>query len=125
LLNFLDGQNSWDKSIVIATTNYPHTLPGNIVDRPSRFDRLYKVDCPTEEVRRIYLEAKLGKEAVTDELIKGTKGYSIAHLRELVVSIPIYGQDPQTRLAEIEEVKKLVQREFAENPDRAIGFSSE
>ena len=38
LLTFLDGENSWDNSIVIATTNYPSDLPPNIVDRPGRFE---------------------------------------------------------------------------------------
>jgi GTPase SAR1 family protein len=46
MLDFLDGEASPDKSLVIGTTNYPHLLPMNIVDRPSRFDILIRVGHP-------------------------------------------------------------------------------
>ena len=42
-LRFLDGEDSLHNSFVIATTNYPESIPGNLVDRPGRFDRLIKV----------------------------------------------------------------------------------
>lgn len=35
-LTFLDGEDSWDDMMVIATTNYPEELPANLVDRPGR-----------------------------------------------------------------------------------------
>lgn len=49
LLTFLDGENSWNNSIVIATTNYPEDLPANLVDRPGRFDTFIEYGNPTKE----------------------------------------------------------------------------
>ena len=51
LLTFLDGENSWDNAITIATTNYPEQLPSNIVDRPGRFDTFLEYKNPsTQEI---------------------------------------------------------------------------
>lgn len=48
LLTFLDGENSWDNCVVIATTNYPDQLPGNLVDRPGRFETFLEYTNPTK-----------------------------------------------------------------------------
>lgn len=49
LLTFLDGEYSWNNSVVIATTNYPKTLPANLVDRPGRFDTFIEYGPPNKE----------------------------------------------------------------------------
>jgi predicted AAA+ superfamily ATPase len=46
LLTFLDGENSWNNSVVIATTNHPEDLPRNLVDRPGRFDSFIEYSNP-------------------------------------------------------------------------------
>ena len=120
-LDFMDGEGSWDNCLVLATTNYPEKLSANIVDRPSRFDRLYKIDLPDGDTRQIYLEAKLGKDRVTDQMVTATKGYSIAYLKELVLSITLYGKDPATVIAEFEERKRQIKKEF-QSSDRDVGF---
>jgi SpoVK/Ycf46/Vps4 family AAA+-type ATPase len=81
LLNFLDGPYSWNDCVVLATTNYPQCLPENIIDRPSRFDMVVKVDYPNEQVRRRYLEEILG--SYPEEIIGLTKNRSLAYLKEL------------------------------------------
>jgi hypothetical protein len=49
LLSFLDGEQSWNNSYVIATTNYAQDLPANIIDRPGRFELILSYDDLTEE----------------------------------------------------------------------------
>jgi hypothetical protein len=49
ILTFLDGENSWNNSITIATTNYPEDLPANLVDRPGRFSTFIKYENPTKQ----------------------------------------------------------------------------
>jgi ATPase family associated with various cellular activities (AAA) len=49
MLTFLDGENSWENSITIATTNNPEELPANIIDRPGRFDTFIEFKPPTNE----------------------------------------------------------------------------
>jgi len=84
VLDFLDGERSLDRAIIFATTNYPEKLPGNIVDRPSRFDRLYRMEDPSAELRRHFLKYFL-KEEPTDELVKATNDLSVVALREVAI----------------------------------------
>jgi ATPase family associated with various cellular activities (AAA) len=49
ILTFLDGENSWNNSLNIATSNYPEQLPSNIVDRPGRFDTFIELSYPTSD----------------------------------------------------------------------------
>lgn len=57
LLTFLDGENSWNNSIAIATTNYPEQMPANLVDRPGRFDTFLEYKLPTEDQIKTLAEA--------------------------------------------------------------------
>lgn len=68
LLSLLDGELQIDNVIFIATTNYPQKLDGRIVNRPSRFDLVEKIDTPSPEARRIYLINK--KPSLEKELIE-------------------------------------------------------
>lgn len=81
VLDFLDGEKSMQKQIVIATTNYPERLPGNIVDRPSRFDNLYKVGSPDAKTRAELMKFYMGRE-VTEEEVKSLDEQSTAAIRE-------------------------------------------
>lgn len=49
LLTFLDGEESWENSITIATTNYAEELPANLIDRPGRFSTFIEFKCPNEQ----------------------------------------------------------------------------
>lgn len=49
LLTFLDGEGSWNNTVVLATTNYPEDLPANLVDRPGRFDTFIEYGPPSNE----------------------------------------------------------------------------
>lgn len=49
ILTFLDGENSWENSISIATTNNPEELPSNLIDRPGRFDTFVEFKPPTPQ----------------------------------------------------------------------------
>jgi SpoVK/Ycf46/Vps4 family AAA+-type ATPase len=121
LLSFLDGDKSWDNILTIATTNYPHKLPANFVDRPSRFDRLYSVDNPSEKVREIYLTKLMGK-AVHPSIIKKTESYSLAYLKELIVESKIYGHTISETLKDFEQRKALIKHGFEKQGN--IGFQT-
>ena len=91
ILNMLDGIKQIDNVVYIATTNYPEKLEERITNRPSRFDRRYEIEMPNDSVRRSYFEHKLSTEDLQkhdiEEWVKNTEGMSLAHLRELVISI--------------------------------------
>lgn len=89
VLNLLDGVNQIDNVVYIATTNYPEKLEERITNRPSRFDRRYCVEHPNSEIRMSYFKSKLGEDCEYDleYWVKKSDGMSLAHLRELVISV--------------------------------------
>ena len=62
VLNMLDGIKQIDKVVYIATTNYPEKLQERVSNRPSRFDRRYKINKPNAKVREFYIKNKVSKE---------------------------------------------------------------
>jgi hypothetical protein len=102
ILSLLDGENQVANVCHVATTNYPERLDPRIVNRPSRFDEIRKVDMPPPEVRRAYFAHVLkefqltdnpvvafpaGQNAELDLWVKDSEGFSMAHLRELVIAM--------------------------------------
>ncbi len=110
-LAFLDGEFSLDRCLILATTNYPERLPGNVVDRPSRFDRLYQISDPDEQCRKILLEHYLNKTVEISE-IQSTQGLSTAGLREVCLLVRLRNL-PLSRAAQIlKQHRDSVKREF-------------
>lgn len=85
LLSFLDGEFSWSNCYTIATTNYPKSLPENIVDRPGRFDVLIEVKSPDEDIRRRYLSELIDGDPDFENIVNRTKGLSLSYIREAFI----------------------------------------
>lgn len=115
ILNVLDGVERVDRACFIATTNYPELLGPRIVNRPSRFDRRYKIDVPSEQARAMYLESLVKKEDLglvdIGRWARDTKGFSFAHLRELFVAVVILGDDYEKVLATLGKMKEKIRAE--------------
>ena len=109
LLNILDGVKQIEGVVYIATTNYPEKLEERITNRPSRFDRRYKVDLPNEEIRRSYILNKLTPEDIEendiDEWVRRTEGMSLSHLKEVLVSVIVMGRTFEETIANLEGLK--------------------
>jgi len=92
LLNELDGFAVNDGIITIASSNHPERLDPSLLHRPSRFDRKYRFDLPTEDLRRIYLDrwaAKVPNGVDADAIAKAataTDGFTFAYLKEVGLS---------------------------------------
>jgi SpoVK/Ycf46/Vps4 family AAA+-type ATPase len=110
LLNILDGVKQIEGVVYIATTNYPEKLQERVTNRPSRFDRRYKIELPNEEIRRAYITNKLNDDDLAkidiDEWVKRTGGMSLSHLKEVVVSVIVMGRTFEETMASLEELKK-------------------
>ena len=110
LLNILDGINQIENVVYIATTNYPEKLEERISNRPSRFDRRYKVELPNDDIRRAYINHKLNEEDLKniniEEWIDKTKGMSLSHLKEVVVSVIVMGRTFEETMENLEGLKK-------------------
>lgn len=102
LLNILDGVKQIENVVYIATTNYPEKLQERITNRPSRFDRRYEVQMPSDEIREAYIKNKLTDEDLKsidlEKWVELTDGMSLSHLKELVISVIVMGKDFQESL---------------------------
>jgi SpoVK/Ycf46/Vps4 family AAA+-type ATPase len=110
LLNILDGVKQIEGVVYIATTNYPEKLQERLTNRPSRFDRRYKIDLPNVEIRHSYITNKLNEEDLAkidiDEWVKRTDGMSLSHLKEVVISVVVMGRTFEETMDSLEELKK-------------------
>lgn len=97
LLALLDGELQIGGVVNVATTNYPERLDPRFTDRPGRFDRITLVGMPLPDARRAYFAAKAPdvSEPRREQWVIASDGWSIAHLRELVVGHLVLGEDDQ------------------------------
>lgn len=121
MLNFLDGEYSLDRQLVLATTNYPEMLPENLASRPSRFDKLIEVGNPKDDVRKKYLETLIKGEDI-DEIVKETKDMSIAYLKEIVMTSKIKECSILEAIKESRARIKKVKEKFAPSSGRRMGL---
>jgi len=110
LLNILDGVKQIEDVVYIATTNYPEKLQDRITNRPSRFDRRYKVELPNDEIREAYIRHKLNEDDIkgidVQEWVKRTEGMSLSHLKEVVISTIVMGREFEEVMDNLEGLKK-------------------
>jgi hypothetical protein len=110
VLNILDGIKQIENVVYIATTNYPEKLEDRVTNRPSRFDRRYKVELPDDEMRKAYFLHKIPLTDIEnidiDKWVKDTKSMSLAHLRELVISTIVLGNTYQETIDKLNNLKK-------------------
>lgn len=124
VLNILDGVEVVEKVVYLATTNYPEHLGERIINRPSRFDRRFKMPHPGEKSRRIYLEHLFNKEAVSvsvdlDKWVSDTEGMSISHLKELFIAVCILG-DPYDDTIDV--LRSMVEEKISSTEDHIENF---
>lgn len=130
VLNVLDGVDDIQKMVFLATTNYPDRLGARIINRPSRFDKRFKIDHPNSESRRIYFKHLIGNAAKIDDLnvdldkwVKDTKGFSIAHLKELFVAVVILGDDYNESVETLRNMKEdITPRDYEDRYNKPVGF---
>jgi SpoVK/Ycf46/Vps4 family AAA+-type ATPase len=101
VLNLLDGiENTSHNVVYLATTNRIEALQQNIKNRPSRFDKKILFDFPNLESRKLYLKhisdlnkSKRKKKIDLDLWAKQSEGFSFAHLKELFISVILFGNN--------------------------------
>lgn len=97
VLNLLDGAQRVHKTVFVASTNYPERLGARIVNRPSRFDKRFKIGHPNDESRKLYLEFlcrnHVPKIVNVSQWVHDTHGFSLAHLKELFTSVVLMDND--------------------------------
>lgn len=122
-LSLLDGENQINNVVFIGTTNYPQNLDRRFVNRPSRFDEIIEISMPSTEARRAYLKHKLLPGDLSDEDLEkwvfDSEGFSVAHLREMYVSVFCLGRDYKEVVRRLQIMQKAKFKEFGKDD---IGF---
>ena len=121
-LTFLDGENSLSNCYVIATTNYPEELPKNLVDRPGRFDVLFKIDQLSRNNIYSYLNYLLDRPPF-DEEIDVCLDLSISYIKELVLSMLKKQIDMKEAIKEINKHRDILKSSFKmSGQTKPVGF---
>lgn len=125
VLNLLDGVNQVTKTVFLATTNYPEKLGARIVNRPSRFDKRFRIGFPSAESRRLYL-LHLMKEKTPEMLginleqwVEDTDKMTVAHLKELFVATVILGDPYEETIKVLKSMQEVLEDK---DHDSAVGF---
>ena len=92
-------------------------------DRPGRFDLLVEATNPTAEDRRLYLEARLPDQDISDGLIEITAGFSVAHLKEVIVRSRLKETTLEQAAKQIVNAKETVKRRFSTKEATKLAFT--
>ncbi len=115
----MDGIKQNKGLITIMTSNYPEKLPDALLDRPGRFHHIINFELPKEQERGDMLIMWAGEIELKllDDLVEKTKGFSGAHLKELVEFAKMIAEEDETEIGEalLKSLDKLIeQRELIE-----------
>jgi SpoVK/Ycf46/Vps4 family AAA+-type ATPase len=129
-----------EKAVFLATTNYPERLGARILNRPSRFDKRFKIDHPNEESRMLYFRYLVGgglhgdtkKEGEVNKKIKelgidlecwvtDTDRFSIAHLKELFIAVVILKDEYEDAIATLGSMKEFISSD--DDREKMVGFA--
>ena len=124
VLSILDGENSIANVVYIATTNYPEHLDPRVINRPSRFDLIMFIDMPNAPARKLYLESRdTGlSPAEIDRWVKDTDGFSIAHLKEVIVGVCLFGKPVADEIKRLRSMMKT--RVSSDDTRGSVGFGN-
>jgi SpoVK/Ycf46/Vps4 family AAA+-type ATPase len=128
VLNILDGVNQVDKVVFLATTNYPEQLGGRIINRPSRFDRRFRIPHPGRNSRKLYLEHLIGNREIKIDIERwadDTEDFSVAHLKELFTSVVIFGNDYEEELETLQSMREVQPSSIDDEYRKPMGFAKQ
>lgn len=122
-LSLLDGEDSVDNVLFLATTNYPERLDPRIYNRPGRFSDVVKIGMPNAAARKMFLEGKMKKHDEIDRIVALTEGFSIDHLKSVVLGVFLEGKNLEK---ECERLRKLfIKPEDKDKKVKGIGIMAE
>lgn len=127
ILNILDGVDQIEKVVYLATSNYPERLGQRILNRPSRFDKRFKMGHPKKNSRKIYLSHLIDKQTQIEykidlnKWVEDTENMSVAHLKELFVAVCILGNSYEEAISTL---RSMVEDHIKSNDDNdsKIGY---
>ena len=111
LLQLLDGADSVNDVLYLATTNYIEKIEDNLKNRPSRFNRVLEILSPDPIARKEFILNKLDEEELltidVEKWVKDTNNFSLDHLKELVNAVFIFGDEYEETVKTISAMCKV------------------
>ena len=119
-LNFIDGVKPLNNVFIIATTNYPEKVDAALINRPSRFDRIYNFKTPNKIVRKKLLKFyfKTLQNGKLDEFADLTKDFSGAYFKELFIVKNIQNVPLKDAIENIKEQIKFLKDAGVDDKDK-------
>lgn len=130
LLSLLDNQEKTFTIpvFIIATTNHPEIFLGNLTNRPNRFDDKIEVGYPPAEFRRALLKFFSKDDCNEEELAliseDKAKGFSPAHIREIVIRSKIYDKSYLTVIKDMMKEIKTFENGFETPKEMGKGLGN-
>jgi len=116
----LDGIKKNKGVVSILTTNFPDKLPDALLDRPGRFHDVLEFGLPSDDIRKKMINQWIGDlpEEVLSDITEDTKGFSGAHMWELIEFAKTISEDDDIpinealleSLGKIQDQKQLIDR---------------
>jgi len=138
LLNKLDGFEDLDSILLLATTNHPANIDQALINRPSRFDRVWIIGLPDFDCRHEYLKRFFNgsiAESFLTKLTQETEGFSVAYLKELYISACTRAIQENKHMPDKNNIQEVLnpllsqlqgaRQQFAALTKRKIGFENE
>jgi SpoVK/Ycf46/Vps4 family AAA+-type ATPase len=110
MLEFLDGPRSVSNAIYFLSTNYPESIPENVV-RNGRIDVFVRVEYPSIDARKKLMNLYLKRDPSEAEL-KLTENMPIVDIREMCFTHKKTGKSFADCGKMIEEKNKMLKRHF-------------
>ena len=115
LLNQMDGLQSNEGIITVASSNYPKALDKALRNRPGRFDIRVRFELPDSDLRKKMIDRFFGDTDTSDldveSIVDKTEGYTGAYMKELAtatIMLAVSGDSVDS------EGKAIVKKEFFE-----------
>jgi len=120
-LNFIDGVKPLHNVFIIATTNYPEKVDAALINRPSRFDRIYNFKMPNKNARKKLLKFYFPalKNGTLDDYATETKSFSGAYFKELFIVKNIQDVPLKEAISNIKEQIKFLKETGNTDGDRS------
>ena len=128
LLSILDNKEATFviPTLLIATTNHPETLLGNISNRPGRFQDKIHVGFPKPNERLNLLKFFYNKEISPEleALIKGrdTEEFTPDHIKNVVINADLYDQSVEQAIGVMKKEIDSYKKAFGQ--EREMGVNS-
>jgi ATP-dependent 26S proteasome regulatory subunit len=115
----LDGLKPERGVLTIATTNYPEKLDPALAQRPSRFDRVWRIPMPGAASRKEFLTRMFENppldENLCEHVVRRTRGWSMAYVQELKATAAVRAVNSDRDhfvSTDIEEAVEILSRQF-------------